>query len=145
MIHSLHCPNQVSFQKMDKTQLFLLVQLLIFNIVMPTVDLVSDTYLCVKLLLAGHPLWAAAVAMPMVINALFTAAAWHRCPHPSWSHRSLDWATLLLQVIKTLGNELYLCLGVAPVLGLQHHAGPSIGAAGVDGEKNILQEERVNS
>ena len=72
-----------------------LVQLVVLNMVMPTIDTFSDIYLFCKLV-TNHARWAVAVISPVVANLAFTVAAWHRAP--PWHHSTWDWVMLALQV-----------------------------------------------
>ena len=72
------------------------------SLLLPSLDTLCDLLLCVKLVQAGHRLWALGVALPVLLTWLFTLAAWQRCPRAFCSSgraaRCLEWAALLLQV-----------------------------------------------
>ena len=77
--------------------LVILSQLIVLGITMPTVDMVSDLTLSVKLYIEGHRLWAVMVLLPVIANFLFTVAAWMTWPFPP-RKRTVDVAALILQV-----------------------------------------------
>ena len=80
---------------------FLKVLLLVFtNIILPTVDCFGDIYFCIELATANFrssSTWAALVAFPIIINFLFTAAAYLKCPFPSRWDKSWGRVALVLQ------------------------------------------------
>ena len=81
--------------------LFIVLQLVVFNIILPTVDSLSDMIFCGKLASVdfhSSKTWAALVALPVVLNFLFTVAAYSKSPFKSrwniWGER----VALILQV-----------------------------------------------
>ena len=86
---------------MDQQEKFILVQLVLLSLLLPTLDTFSDLVLCLKLFLAGHPLWSLAVGLPVAVTSFFTLAAWKRCPKTLCSKQWwwLEWGALLFQVI----------------------------------------------
>ena len=81
--------------------LFIIFQLVVFNIILPTIDSLSDMVFCGKLASVdfhSSTTWAALVALPVVFNFLFTVAAYSKSPFKSrwniWGER----VALILQV-----------------------------------------------
>lgn len=91
----------------EPADLAILFQLIVLGIIVPSVDMVSDLTLSVKLFLEGHGLWALLVLLPVIANFLFTVPAWRRWPAPPHK-RSLDVAALILQVWPQ-----YVCFTIA--------------------------------
>ena len=81
--------------------LFILFQLLVFNIILPTIDSLSDMRLCFKLATAefhSSKTWAALVALPVILNFFFTIAAYSKSPFKSRWNIWMERVALILQV-----------------------------------------------
>ena len=77
---------------------FLVGQILLFGVALPTVDTFSDLFLAGKLFLSGHTLWAIAVILPVLFNFFFIVIAFRQFPFPPWHHRYISVTMLVLQV-----------------------------------------------
>ena len=93
---------------MKAADLFLLGQTLVFGAALPTVDTFSDLILSGKLLQAGHPLWALAILLPVLLNFFFIVVAFRQFPFPPWHHRYVSLIMLVLQVNFTLWFSSFL-------------------------------------
>ena len=79
---------------------FLLCQILVFGVVLPTVDTFSDLVLSGQLFVSGHILWALAVLLPVLVNLLFIVVAFRQFPFAPWHHRYVSLTMLVFQVIQ---------------------------------------------
>ena len=79
---------------------FLLCQILVFGVVLPTVDTFSDLALSGQLFVSGHILWALAVLLPVLVNFLFIVVAFRQFPFAPWHHRYVSLTMLVFQVIQ---------------------------------------------
>lgn len=79
---------------------FLLCQILVFGVVLPTVDTFSDLVLSGQLFVSGHILWALAVLLPVLVNFLFIVVAFRQFPFAPWHHRYVSLTMLVFQVIQ---------------------------------------------
>ena len=81
--------------------LFILLQLVVFNIILPTIDSFSDMFFCGKLATANFHssgTWAILVALPVLLNFFFTVAAFRKSPYPSRWKKWVEKVALLVQV-----------------------------------------------
>ena len=81
--------------------LFTLLQLVVFNIILPTIDSFSDMYFCGKLATSNFRssgTWAILVALPVFLNFVFTVAAFRKSPYPSRWKKWVEKVALLVQV-----------------------------------------------
>ena len=81
--------------------LFILLQLVVFNIILPTIDSFSDMYFCGKLATSNFRssgTWAILVALPVFLNFVFTVAAFRKSPYPSRWKKWVEKVALLVQV-----------------------------------------------
>ena len=81
--------------------LLTLLQLVVFNIILPTIDSFSDIFFCGQLATAdfhSSGTWAFLVALPIILNFLFTVAAYRKSPYPSRWKKWAEKVALLLQV-----------------------------------------------
>ena len=74
---------------------FTVLQLVFFNLVLPTIDNFSDMFFCVQLAMAdfrSSGTWAFLVALPVILNFVFTVAAYRKSPFPSsgWPFKGSD-------------------------------------------------------
>ena len=100
---------------MKAADLFLLGQTLVFGAALPTVDTFSDLILSGKLLQAGHPLWALAILLPVLLNFFFIVVAFRQFPFPPWHHQYVSLIMLVLQVVNfTLCMVFLLLISVSP-------------------------------
>ena len=88
--------NRGTMKAADK---FLLCQILVFGVVLPTVDTFSDLVLSGQLFVSGHILWALAVLLPVLVNFLFIVVAFRQFPFAPWHHRYVSLTMLVFQVI----------------------------------------------
>ena len=88
--------NRRTMKGADK---FLLCQILVFGVVLPTVDTFSDLVLSGQLFVSGHILWALAVLLPVLVNFLFIVVAFRQFPFAPWHHRYVSLTMLVFQVI----------------------------------------------
>eukprot|EP00092_Neocalanus_flemingeri_P009234 GFUD01009939.1.p1 GENE.GFUD01009939.1~~GFUD01009939.1.p1 ORF type:complete len:552 (-),score=107.03 GFUD01009939.1:142-1797(-) len=70
--------------------------IVIFSIIVPSVDSISDITLGIRFLLNGRPWWALSVLSPVLANTLFTALLWTRLEVSAVKRWS--WVLVLLQV-----------------------------------------------
>ena len=141
---------------MESKEKIIAVQLVVFSLLLPTMDTISDVRLCVVLAIAGHSLWSLAVGLPVLVTWLFTLAAYRRCQKtfPSERWRWVEMVALLLQVISPLSHvssKLFLpqldvasMPGLAPVLCGEHPAGPGVQDPRVEGEEAVLLEVHLH-
>ena len=87
-----------SLKSLKAADIFLVIQILIFGVTIPTVDTYSDLVLCYNLSTSGHFLWAIATFLPVLICFAFTSVAFHQIPFTSPYHRYIGLPVLLLQV-----------------------------------------------
>ena len=93
---------------------FLLCQILVFGVVLPTVDTFSDLVLSGQLFVSGHILWALAVLLPVLINFLFIVVAFRQFPFAPWHHRYVSLTMLVFQVRDFLFSSLNFLLRFGP-------------------------------
>ena len=72
------------------------MMLIVFNIILPTVDIFLDTALVQKLFLNGYWCSGLAVTAGIVTNFLFTSLVWWRMESPE--QKKWSWIFLLLQL-----------------------------------------------
>ena len=110
-----------SLKTLKSADIFLLIQILIFGVTIPTVDTYSDLVLCYNLSTSGHFLWAIATFLPVLICFAFTSVAFHQIPFTSPYHQYIGLPVLLLQVGHFSMLHIYSQMvniktpGVAPV------------------------------
>ena len=98
------CPEEKTVNTMktikalDLPDVFLLVQILIFGVTIPTVDTYSDLILSWNLFASGHHLWAVATFLPVLVCFAFTSVAFYQIPFSSPYHRYIGLPVLVLQV-----------------------------------------------
>ena len=81
--------------------IFTILQLVLFNIILPTIDNFSDMFFCGKLATANFRsscTWAFLVALPVFLNFGFTVAAYRKSPYPSRWNKWVEKVALLLQL-----------------------------------------------
>ena len=97
----LQSPNKQVTKLNRMESPFLVLQLVVLSIIFPTVDSVSDMFFCWNLATAdflSSKVWAALVALPILLNFAFTVAAYLKSPiEPRWG-KWLDRAALIFQV-----------------------------------------------
>ena len=87
-----------TIKALDLPDVFLLVQILIFGVTIPTVDTYSDLILSWNLFASGHHLWAVATFLPVLVCFAFTSVAFYQIPFSSPYHRYIGLPVLVLQV-----------------------------------------------
>ena len=87
-----------TIKALDLPDVFLLVQILIFGVTIPTVDTYSDLILSWNLFASGHHLWAVATFLPVLVCFAFTSVAFYQIPFSSPYHRYIGLLVLVLQV-----------------------------------------------
>ena len=81
--------------------LFTILQLVLFNLILPTIDNFSDMFFCHQLATAdfhSSGTWAFLVALPVFLNFVFTVAAYLKSPYPSRWNRWVEKVALVFQV-----------------------------------------------
>ena len=80
---------------------FTLFQLVVFNLILPTIDNFSDMFFCGQLATAdfhSSGTWAFLVALPVFLNFVFTVAAYRNSPFPARWNSWVEKMALVLQV-----------------------------------------------